>query len=225
MCDQDPMLLENIVMGDETWCYQFNPESKRQSMAWCSLTFPRPKKICLQNSKVKTLLIVFFDNKGILSKEFVPASQTINAAFYQAVLNQLLQCICRVWPVLHRTWKWMLHHDNTTAHNAICMCQFLAQKMIAVLDHPPYSPDLAPVDFFLFPHLKAAIKGARFAECNQRLCDSCFAIDFIEVLCWLFPEAVRTLSNVCCSGWQLFWRAIKKICLYLLFSDRIHRIF
>ena len=30
MCDPDPLLLENIVTGDETWCYQFDPESKRQ---------------------------------------------------------------------------------------------------------------------------------------------------------------------------------------------------
>ena len=38
--------------------------------------------------------------------------------------------------------------------------------MVTVLDHSPYSPDLAPVDFFLFPSLKAAIKGARFANVN-----------------------------------------------------------
>ena len=38
--------------------------------------------------------------------------------------------------------------------------------MVAVLDHPPYSPDLAPGDFFLFSHLKAAIKGERFADVN-----------------------------------------------------------
>ncbi|KAJ4436686.1 hypothetical protein ANN_16817 [Periplaneta americana] len=36
MCDQDPLVLKTIVTGDETWCYQFDPESKRQSMSWCS---------------------------------------------------------------------------------------------------------------------------------------------------------------------------------------------
>ena len=51
---------------------QFDPESKRQSMAWCSPNSPRPKKNCLQKSKV---------NKGIIHKEFVPAGQIINAAF------------------------------------------------------------------------------------------------------------------------------------------------
>ena len=44
MCDQDPLLLENIITGYETWFYQFDPELKRQSMAWRSPTSPRPKK-------------------------------------------------------------------------------------------------------------------------------------------------------------------------------------
>ena len=60
----------------------------------------------------------------------------------------------------------MLLHNNAPAHSVIRVCQFLAQKMIAVLDHPPYSPDLAPADFFLFPRLKAAMKGACFADMN-----------------------------------------------------------
>ena len=60
----------------------------------------------------------------------------------------------------------MLLHDNAPAHTTIRVSQFLAQKMVAVLDHPPYAPDLAPADFFLFPHLKATIKGAGFADVN-----------------------------------------------------------
>ncbi|XP_069695925.1 uncharacterized protein [Periplaneta americana] len=44
--------------------------------------------------------------------------------------------------------------------------QFLAQKMIPILEQPPYSPDVAPADFFLFPRLKAAMKGERFADVN-----------------------------------------------------------
>ena len=51
MCDQDPLLLENIVT-EETWCYQFDPESKQQSTSWCSQTSPRPNKSRLQKSKL-----------------------------------------------------------------------------------------------------------------------------------------------------------------------------
>ena len=47
---------------------------------------------------------------------------------------------------------------------AIRVYQFLAQRRVPVLDHPPYSPDLAPANFFLFPHLKSIMKGASFAD-------------------------------------------------------------
>ena len=60
----------------------------------------------------------------------------------------------------------MLRYDNAPAHSVIHVYQFLAQKMVAVHDHPPYVPDLALMDFFLFPRLKAAIKGVRFADVN-----------------------------------------------------------
>ena len=57
-------------------------------------------------------------------------------------------------------------HDNAPALSAICVHQFLAQKMAAVLDQPSYTPDLSPEDFFLLPCLKMAIKGASFADVN-----------------------------------------------------------
>ena len=65
-------------------------------------------------------------------------------------------------------------------------------------------------------------------ECHGRSCVSCSAIDYTGGLCLLFPESVRTFSNVWCSGWRLFWMKIKKICLYLSFcflSNRIHQTF
>ena len=60
----------------------------------------------------------------------------------------------------------MLFHDNAPVPSAISVRQFLAQKMVAVLDHPPYAPDLPPADIFLFSRLKVVIKGARFADVN-----------------------------------------------------------
>ena len=42
--------------------------------------------------------------------------------------------------------------------------EFLPKDNIAVLEQPPYSADLAPYDFFLFPKLKKVIKGTRFQD-------------------------------------------------------------
>ena len=56
------------------------------------------------------------------------------------------------------------YYDNAPAHNALGIREFLAKNNIAVLEQPPYLPDLAPRDFFLFPKLKEVIKGTRFQD-------------------------------------------------------------
>ena len=46
--------------------------------------------------------------------------------------------------------------------NALSVKRYLAKNNIPVKEHPPYCPDLAPCDFFLFPKIKSALKGTRF---------------------------------------------------------------
>ena len=45
--------------------------------------------------------------------------------------------------------------------------EFLATKQIIVLEHPAYSPDLATMDFFLFPKIKKILKGRHFDDRNS----------------------------------------------------------
>ena len=49
----------------------------------------------------------------------------------------------------------MLHHDNAAPHKAGIATEYL-------LPHPPYSPDLAPCDFYLFPKIKQELSGRSF---------------------------------------------------------------
>jgi hypothetical protein len=46
------------------------------------------------------------------------------------------------------------------SHTSLIVQQFLAEKNTPVITQPPYSPDLAPSDFWLF---SMALKGTRFA--------------------------------------------------------------
>jgi hypothetical protein len=55
-----------------------------------------------------------------------------------------------------------LHHDNTPSHTSVFTQQFLVKYKTDVIPHLPYSPDLAPCDFFLFPKTKLKLKGRRF---------------------------------------------------------------
>ena len=88
----------------------------------------------------------FFDSRGIVHKEFVPAGQTVNHALYTDVLEWLWKRVQQVRTDIADDW--VLYHDNAPAHTALSIQEFLAKKNIPVLPHPPYSPDLAPCDFY-----------------------------------------------------------------------------
>ena len=110
--------------------------------------------------KVKVMLITFFDHHGLVHHEFVQ-EQTVNQLFYKEVLTQLVNKIRQKRRAFWTSKTWILHHDNAPAHTALSMKQFLVSKEITTLHHPPYSPNLAPGDFFLFPKLKGILKGTR----------------------------------------------------------------
>ena len=95
--------------------------------------------------------MTFFDIRGIVHSEFLPQSQTINQQVYKEILRRLFRSVREKRRELWQDKSWLLHHDNAPAHNALSIRQFLAEKNIAVLEQPLYSPDLALCDFFSFP--------------------------------------------------------------------------
>jgi len=59
---------------------------------------------------------------------------------------------------------WILCRNNAPVHKALSVKQFLDQKSITEMEHPPCSPDFAPNDFWLFPKIKSALKEWRFQD-------------------------------------------------------------
>ena len=82
-------ILRQIITGDETWVFQYDLETKRQSMQWKTEELLRPKKVSISKSKIKVILITFFNQKGVVPHEFVPEGETVNQHFYQQVLIHL----------------------------------------------------------------------------------------------------------------------------------------
>jgi hypothetical protein len=99
---------------------------------------------------------------GLVHHEFVPPGQSVTGHFYVKVLQRLRDAVRRK---RGDKWhgQWFLHHDNAPSHTSLVVQQFLAEKNIPVITQPPYSPDLAPSDFWLFSTLKMGLKGTRFA--------------------------------------------------------------
>ena len=116
-------------------------------MQWKTQNSPWPKKARMSRSQVKTRLVCFFHRKGIVHYEFIAYGQTVNQQCYLEVLTRLRESVRRKRPGL---WpeKWILHQDNVPAHDALRVCEFLAKNSITKIDHPPYSPELAPPEIF-----------------------------------------------------------------------------
>jgi len=87
--EREPESFSRIITGDESWILEYDPEIKRQSLGWHTANSPRPKKARMSKSKIKLMLICFFDSQGVVHKEFVPSGQTVNQTYYREVFERL----------------------------------------------------------------------------------------------------------------------------------------
>ncbi|GFV15654.1 mariner Mos1 transposase [Trichonephila clavipes] len=157
----DPNLLKKVITCDESWFFTYDPETKCQSMHWKTPTSPRAKKARMSKSKFKAMMIVSFDIHGIVYLHWVPEGQTINQHYYLEVLGNLRERIRKNRPEMWKEKSWIFHQDNAPAHSTLSVKRFLAKHSIPMLEHPPYSPDLTPCDFYLFPKVKSTLKEIR----------------------------------------------------------------
>jgi histone-lysine N-methyltransferase SETMAR len=104
----------------------------------------------------------FFDVKGIAHHEFVPPNTMVNSDFYCDVLRRLRENVQRKRPELWYDHHWFLNYNNKPTQTSLKNTQFVTNNNMVITPHPPYSPDLAPCDFSLFPKLKMKLNGQRF---------------------------------------------------------------
>jgi len=127
-------------------------------MEWRHSGSPLPKKFQVQKSAGKVLASIFWDQDGILLIDYLPKGLTINAEYYSSLLVQLKDILKE--KSRGKFIKGVLFlHDNAPARRALA-----TQKKVAYLGFQPYSPDLAPSDYHLFPGLKKQLKGRHFSS-------------------------------------------------------------
>ena len=107
-------------------------------------------------------MIPFFDSTGMMYMHWVPTWQAVNKEYYVEVLRQFRKRFRRKRPALFKLCQWHFHQDNALVHNSILVTDYLTKMGIKTVRHPPYSPDLAPCDFWLFPKLKEKLRGCHY---------------------------------------------------------------
>ena len=96
---------------------------------------------------------VFLRSQGVVHYEFIAQGKTVNQQCYLEMLIRLRNLFGGKDPesalIIGFSTMIMPH-----AHDALRVREFLAKNCITEMDHPPYSPDLVPCNFWLFPKLK-----------------------------------------------------------------------
>ena len=181
-------LVFDIVSGDETWIYSYEPDNKTQSTVWSFVNELKPTKVTRSRSTSKKMVASFVSKSGHVATICLEDRKTVNADWYTTI------CLPEVIAELrknNRNRRIILHHDNASSHTAKRTIEFLKQQNIDLMDHPPYSPDLSPNDFYTFPRIKEKLRGQRFQSPEE-------AVEAYKTLIFTTPTSEW---NKCYKNW------------------------
>lgn len=147
--------LDNLITGDEKWVFYHNVTRKKQWLEKGETAKPIPKNYTHE----KVMCCVWWDIKGVIMFELLPKNQTVTAQLYTEQLQRLAQNIKEKRKNHEHVF---FLHDNARPHVAKITRHKLLELGWEILPHPPYSPDLAPTDFYLFRSLQNYLNGKQF---------------------------------------------------------------
>ncbi len=93
---QQPLTLRQIITGDESWCYSYEPNTKQKSQMWLGRDDQRPQKARRPRSQRRVMLVAFFDDQCCIHFEFV--ARTVNHFVYTRILGRLKEKVRRSRP-------------------------------------------------------------------------------------------------------------------------------
>ena len=126
----------------------------RDSSQWKHPGSPRSKKTGQCKSTHETFDDPFFDTTGMI---YLRCKE-----YYVEVLREFSKRFRRKRPTPFKSGQWHFHLDNALVHNSILFTDYLSRMGIKTVRQPPYSPDLAPSEFWLFPKLKEKLRSCRY---------------------------------------------------------------
>ena len=152
-------VISNLLTCDETCMHMFEPQRRADNKQWKRKDQKRP---CI--AKRKMLYAIFFNSSEPVLQVPCPSGHRVTGRFYKnSVLKKVIEFYNKKRP--SEGWSGVhLLHDNASSHKCEVVKSFLASEKVKVLNHPPYSLDLSPCDFFLFPRLKKMLSGNKYTS-------------------------------------------------------------
>ena len=92
----------------------------------------------------------FFYSTGMIYMHWVPSRHTVNKEYYVEILREFRKRFRRKTLALFKSSRRFFHQDNAPVKNSILVTDYLTKMGIKTVPHPPYNPELAPCDFWLY---------------------------------------------------------------------------
>ncbi len=126
----------------------------------------RPNLARQHQSVGKIMLVMFWDQDGVLLTDYLVGGQTINGIYHASLIERLHDVISE-----KRRGKInngvLLLHDNALVHKSHIVQAAIRQTGLVELNHPAYSPDIAPSDYHMFFHMKKFLRGKSFSSNDE----------------------------------------------------------
>jgi histone-lysine N-methyltransferase SETMAR len=136
-----------VITGDETILNWTNDSMYKWYLEDEDLDVVEKNSI----SSKKSMICVFLSKNGIEFIDIIPGKQTMNGDYF---LKKIIQPMVKKMKGKYRNKNIFLHYDNAPPHRPNKIKDYLSKNNISIMRHPPYSPDLAPLDFFYFSYFK-----------------------------------------------------------------------
>jgi transposase len=145
----------HIITGDETWLPVYQPAN----YMWLPESSTPPTQPKLNPLKDKVMLTVFWGVEGFFLLKVLPKGRTINGAYFREEIILPLSKEMKSKSMVPKLW---LHMDNASPHKAGDTLDLITRLGFIQMPQPPFSPDLAPSDFYLFGRVKKEMKGKKY---------------------------------------------------------------
>jgi len=129
-------------------------------MEWCKPGEAPPRMAKVTQPAKKIMATIFWDCKGILLIDFKERNTSVNDAYCASVLHKLRDTVKEKRRGMLSRGVCLLH-DNAPVHTAAVAKAAVKECGFQEIEHPPYSPDLALSDYYLFSKLKKNLRGKK----------------------------------------------------------------
>ena len=135
---------------------RMSPKVNSSRLSGCFKMSQIQQKLLAHEALTSKWSPVFSEKTGHVAIVPLEQRRTVNSDWYTTI------CLPVILPEIRKTnrrRRITLHHDNASSHTSAQTTGFLSTQNIDLISHSPYSPNLAPNDFFLLPYVKNKMRG------------------------------------------------------------------